>query len=105
MGIHTHGLAVLGQCVHLIARVALALKVSLVIHTDLAADVWVLTLVYVCGEEQRSEPARRCVSAWAGRESLTATGLVVQKTEARRTRALKTHLEVSADVGAATVVV
>lgn len=49
--IHTNSLAVLGQCVHLIARVALALKVAFVIDTDLAAGIWVLTLVNVCGEE------------------------------------------------------
>lgn len=49
--IHTDSLAVLGQCVHLIARVALALKVAFVIDTDLAAGIWVLTLVNVCGEE------------------------------------------------------
>lgn len=48
-GVRTDGLAVLGQRVHLVARVALALKVALVIDTDLAAGIWVLTLVNVCG--------------------------------------------------------
>ena len=57
VSILTNGLAVLGQCVHLVARVALAFKVALVIDTDLAAGIWVLALIDVCGEEQRSEPA------------------------------------------------
>ena len=68
-GVRTDGLAVLGQGVHLVARVALALKVALVIDTDLAAGVWVLTLVNVCGEEQRSELA-------GGAASLRGSGRV-----------------------------
>lgn len=75
------GLAVLGQRVHLVTRVALALKVAFVIDTDLAAGVWILTLVDV------------------------ATGLLVQELVACWARALKANLEVSADVGAAAIVV
>ena len=63
VSILTNGLAVLGQCVHLVARVALAFKVALVIDTDLAAGLWVLALIDVCGEEQRSEPAGGAASA------------------------------------------
>lgn len=63
-GFHTDSLAVLGQCVHLVARVALTLKVALVIDTDLAAGIRVLTLIDVCGEQQRSELAGGSASAW-----------------------------------------
>lgn len=47
----TSSLAVPGLWVHLIARVALALEVALIIDADLAAGIWVLTLVNVCGKE------------------------------------------------------
>lgn len=105
-GVHTDSFAVLGQCVHLIARVALALKVALVIDTDLAAGVWILALVYVWGEEQRSELAGGSASAWGrGGQGLTAAGLLVQEPVACRAGALKADLEVIADVGAAAIVV
>lgn len=60
-GVHTNSLAVLRQRVHLVARVALALKVALVIDTDLAAGVWILALIYVCGEAQRSDWQELCL--------------------------------------------
>lgn len=108
-GAHTDSLAVLGQRVHLVARVALALKVALVIDADLAAGIGVLTLVNVCGEEHRSEPAGHSASAWGvqgqGEEGLTATGLLVQELVAGWACALKADLEVRADVGAAAIVV
>lgn len=103
--VHTNGLAVLARCVHLIARVALALKVALVIDTDLAAGVWVLALINVCGEEQRSQLAEGPASVWGGGEGLTAASLLVQEPVACWARALKANLEVGADVGAAAVVV
>lgn len=62
-GVHTDGLAVPGQGVHLVAWVALTLKVALVVDTDLAAGVGVLALVNVCGEGQRSELAGGVASA------------------------------------------
>lgn len=66
-GVHTDGLAVLGQRVHLVARVALALKVALVVDTDLAAGVRVLALVDVCGEGRGSGLAGGWASAWGPR--------------------------------------
>lgn len=46
-----------------------------------------------------------CLGEGRGGEGLTATGLLVQELVACWARALKTNLEVRADVGAATIVV
>lgn len=84
---------------------AFALKVALVIHTDLAAGIWVLAFINVCGKDQKLELAGGSAWAWVDRGGLTTTGLLVQELEACRACALKADLEVSADVGTATIIV
>lgn len=84
---------------------ALTLKVALVIHTDLAAGIWVLAFINVCGKDHKSEPAGGSVSAWADGGGLTATGLLVHELEACWACALKANLEVSADMGTAAIIV
>lgn len=103
--IRTYSFAVLGQCIHLIARVAFALKVALIIHTDLAAGIRVLAFINICGKDQESERGGGSVCAWVDGGGLTTTGLLVQELEACWARALKTDLEVSADVGTAAIIV
>lgn len=46
----THSLAGLRGRVHLVAFIALTLIISFVVDADLTAGVWILTLIYVCGE-------------------------------------------------------
>lgn len=84
---------------------AFTLKVALVIHTDLAAGIWVLAFVNVCRKDQKSELAGGSARAWVDGGGLTTTGLLVQELEACWACTLKADLEVSADVGAATIVV
>ena len=47
----THGLAGLRDGVHLVAFVALTLIISFVVDADLTTGIWILTLIYVCGEK------------------------------------------------------
>lgn len=51
----TFCLAGLGNRVHLITFIAFTLKIPLVVNADLAAGVWVLTLVNVCREKRQDE--------------------------------------------------
>lgn len=46
----THGLAGLRGRVHLVAFIALTLIISFVVDADLTAGIWILTFIYVCGE-------------------------------------------------------
>lgn len=104
--IRTYSFAVLGQCIHLIARVAFALKVALVIHADLAAGIWVLAFINVCGERPGVRTGRRlCMRLGRWGRGLTTTGLLVHELEACWARALEADLEVSADVGTAAIIV
>jgi hypothetical protein len=103
--VRTYSFAVLGQCIHLIARVAFTLKVALVIHADLAAGIRVLAFINVCGKDQESDWAGGSACARVDGGGLTTTGLLVQELEACWARALKADLEVSADVGTAAVIV
>jgi hypothetical protein len=61
---------------------ALTLKVAFVIHTDLAAGIWVFALIYICGEEHRSELAgllgtvtNACNPSYLGDEAQEDQGL------------------------------
>lgn len=74
-------------------------------HTDLAAGIWVLAFINVCGKDRKSELAGGSASAWVDGGRLTTTGLLVQKLEACWACALKANLEVSADVGTAAIIV
>ena len=48
----TYGLAGLGERLQLEALLTLALVAALEVHADLAAGVWVLTLVDICGTQR-----------------------------------------------------
>lgn len=84
---------------------AFALKVALVIHTDLAAGIWVLAFINVCGKDQKSELAGGSACAWVDRGELTTTSLLIHEPETCWTCALEADLEVSADVRTAAIVV